>query len=304
MSSDDHLEEALREYNERIERLETEGSVSDLLEAYINRGTVFMLMESYISADGDFEDAIDIIEDEEAAGNPVDVGLYIRAYESRGQMNRGSDDLVMLSDYRKIASRLPELDTSTRYFQLKDIVRLCTGCAEDLMDESHWNDALPFVEKGIEIISGKLGVWEDNRRADLYSLRAEIADSTGRPADSEKDYSRSIDIESFLDREGGLEDRYRLVLDYIARGEVRSDAGDDDGALSDHLAACTMLEEMVEDGRSDDRKLLADLCQAIASMYMEKGMLPESQKYLVKGLRYGAPAVDHAIDALGIERSE
>ena len=43
-TSDAHLEEALNEYNNKVNRLETEGPAEDLLEALVNRSTVLMLM--------------------------------------------------------------------------------------------------------------------------------------------------------------------------------------------------------------------------------------------------------------------
>ena len=91
MSSDEHLDVALEEYNAKVSRLEDEGPVSELLEALINRGTILLMMESTIAALSDFDDAIEIIEDEEDMGNRIDAGLYIRAYERRGNIQFNGD---------------------------------------------------------------------------------------------------------------------------------------------------------------------------------------------------------------------
>lgn len=304
MSSDDYLEQALREYDERISRLESDDSVPELIEAYVNRGTVLMMMESFVLAAEDFEEAIDMIESEESAGNEVDVGLYIRAYENRGQMNRGSDTDLMVSDYRKIVSKLPLLNPRTRYFKLNDIVRMCIDCAEDLIDESHWEEAVPFVDKALDAISGRIGKWEDNSRAHLYSLKAEISDNGGSLDDAVTYYGKAVEINRYLDANGQIDSRMQLVFDLIGRGEVENDNGQDEECLNDYVEACSLLEELIDDGQSRDEKLMSDVCKLIASIYVEKGDITGAEKYIVKGLKYDVPGMDHAIDVLGIRRSE
>ena len=61
--SDEHLEEALNEYNDKVNRLETEGSADELLEALVNRSTILMLMDSRVSSLDDLEEAMEIMEE-------------------------------------------------------------------------------------------------------------------------------------------------------------------------------------------------------------------------------------------------
>ncbi len=82
MSSEDRLEEALSAYNTKIDNLERIGDSDELLEAYINRGTVLMMMEFYTAAESDFDEAVESILIRERKGIPVDLGLFIRAYEN------------------------------------------------------------------------------------------------------------------------------------------------------------------------------------------------------------------------------
>ena len=67
-TSDEHLEEALTEYNDKVNRLETEGSADELLEALVNRSTILMLMDSRVSSLDDLEEAMEIMEEMEEDG--------------------------------------------------------------------------------------------------------------------------------------------------------------------------------------------------------------------------------------------
>ena len=43
-ASDEHLEQALKEYNDKISALEVNGTDDELLEALVNRSTILMLL--------------------------------------------------------------------------------------------------------------------------------------------------------------------------------------------------------------------------------------------------------------------
>ena len=61
-SFDDHLEATLQLCNDRINQLEgSECSDGEMLDALINRGSVLCMMEYYVSALSDFNDAADTI---------------------------------------------------------------------------------------------------------------------------------------------------------------------------------------------------------------------------------------------------
>ena len=302
MSSDEHLDIALEEYNDKVSRLEAEGPVSELLEALINRGTILLMMESTISALSDFDEAIDIIEDEEREGRRIDAGLYIRAHEGRGNLLFDGDQVGMLEDYRKVAARLPELVPGRGYFDAKGIAEMCIGVADDLLNTGKFHDAEPFLSKTLDVLEGRIGDWEDNRRADAYSYLANVYERTGQPQKAVDVYGRAIDIDRYLADHHLIDDYRRLVMSLYNRAELRSDMGDDEGYLKDFMDATNYLEITIENGQSEERELLVGMCQAIASALVDKGKVPESERYLMKAMKYGMPNVDRAMSQLGIRK--
>ncbi len=302
MSSDDHLDIALAEYNEKVARLEDTGPIDDLLDALINRGSVLLMMDSTISALSDFDDAIDIIEDEEAAGNRVDAGIYIRAYEGRGNILFDGDQTSMVADYRKAASRLPDLKPGDGYFDVKSITEMCIGVADDLMNTGKFHDAEPFLLKVIDVIGSRMGDWEDNRRADAYSYLGNIYERTGRPDRAVAEYSRAIDIDCYLADRHLIDDYRRLIMSLYNRAELRNDSGDHEGYISDFIMSAGYLETAIEAGQADEKELLVGMCQAIASDLVDKGRVAESERYLLKAMKYGMPDMERAMSELGIRR--
>ena len=304
MSSEERLEEALSAYNSKISNLEDAGDSDDLLEAYINRGTVLMMMESYVAAESDFEEAIETILFRERKGIPTDLGLFIRAYENHGQLFCGNGNDIMVADYARIADRLPELKSGTRYFSLKDIVIMCINCAEDLMDEGYHREAMPFLTKASESLSGKNDVWSDNRRMDVEGIIGEALKAAGDLKGALDHYEWAVRIGQYLYDHDEIEDPYLLTLCYMYRGDVKDELGDAKGSLDDHMIACDMLEGSVVNGATGNKQMLVDLCQDIASRLMEQGNIEKSEKYLLKSMRYGLPEMDEAIGALGIKRPD
>ncbi len=303
MSSENHLEQGLDYYNKKVSELEdSECPVNELVEAYINRGTVLMMMESFIAAMSDFEDAIELIEDSEKEGNYVDLGLFIRAYENRGQLCCGEDNMQMVADYSRIVGRLPELRNGTRYFGIKDIVEMCLACSEDLLDESFPENAIPFLEKAESTLRGKHDPWANNRFTETYSLMAESKRGSGLKNDAITLYGESLIYGKALYDSSKLEDPFKLVMDYINRGDIREEIGDDLGLVQDHSEAARILEEMIVSGASCDTELLVNLCQGLASKLMDLGKIADSEKYLLKSMKYGMPEMDEAITSLGLRR--
>lgn len=304
MSSEDRLEEALSAYNTRIANLERFDDSDELLEAYINRGTVLMMMEFYTAAESDFDEAVETITIRERKGIPVDLGLFIRAFENRGQLSCDVDNPRMLSDYKRIIERLPELRNCTRYFTVKDIVIMCINCAEDLLDCRYADDSIPFLDKALETLNGKHDVWAENRYMDACGIKAEALKSLRRFEESIEYYDKAIKVGERLLYEGNIEDPYLLTLCYMYRGDVYDSLRDDERALRDHIDACGSLEEMINNGASDNKQMLVELCQDIASRLMDMGRIEQSEKYLLKSMRYGLPEMDDAIGALGIPRPD
>ncbi len=304
MSSDEHLDEALAEYNAKVARLEDEGPVSDLLMALINRGSVLLMMESTISALSDFDEAIEIIEDEEEAGNRIDAGLYIRAHEGRGNILFDGDQVSMLEDYRKAASRLPELRPGNGYFDVKGIVEMCIGVADDLIEIGKFHDAEPFLDKCIEVLGSRMGDWEDNRRADAYSFLGTVYERTGQPDRAVAAYTRSIDIDRYLAEHHLIDDYRRLVMSLYNRAELREESGDEEGYIDDFILAADFLETTLDVGQSEEKELLVGMCQAIAEYLMDKGRVADAEKYLLRSMRYGVPDMDRAMTELGLKRPQ
>ena len=300
MSSEDRLEEALSAYNTKIDNLERIGDSDELLEAYINRGTVLMMMEFYTAAESDFDEAVESILIRERKGIPVDLGLFIRAYENRGQLSCDVDNPRMLSDYRRIIERLPELRHGTRYFTTKDIVIMCINCAEDLLDCRYADEALPFIDKALESLKGKHDVWAENRYMDACGIKAEALKSLRRFDESVSYYNDAIKVGERLLYEGNIDDPYLLTLCYMYRGDVYDALDDNENALKDHIDACGSLEEMINNGSSKNRHLLVELCQDIAARLMDLGRVEQSEKYLLKSMRYGLPEAEEVIGALGM----
>lgn len=302
MNSDEHLDIALAEYNEKVARLEDDGPIDDLLDALINRGSVLLMMESTISALSDFDEAIEIIEDEEEAGNRIDPAIYIRAHEGRGNILFDGDQTSMVEDYRKVAKRLPELKPGNGYFDVRSITDMCIGVADDLMNIGKFHDAEPFLQKVIDTLGSRMGDWEDNRRADAHSYLGNVYERTGQPDRAIAEYTVAIDIDRYLADRHLIDDYRRLVMTLYNRAELRSDSGDNDGYISDFIVGAEYLEKAIEVGQADEKELLVGMCQAIASDLVDKGRVAEAEKYLLKAMKYGMPDIDRAMAELGIRK--
>ena len=85
LASETHLEEALSEYNDKVNLLEEKGPLEELLEALVNRSTVLMLMDSKVSSLDDLEGAMEIMEEMKGNGTEPDVGTYVKVYENHGE---------------------------------------------------------------------------------------------------------------------------------------------------------------------------------------------------------------------------
>ena len=72
--SERHLEEMLEEYNEKVNEYDGTGTYEQRLEAYLVRGTILSMLDSYVSALTDFDEAVDLIGLMEAADEKVDTG--------------------------------------------------------------------------------------------------------------------------------------------------------------------------------------------------------------------------------------
>ena len=298
-SLDIHLEEALSDYNEKVSDLEETGPLSELLTAYLNRGSVLMLMESYVSAITDFDAAVEIIDDTEAAGGHVDPGVYVKVFEGRGQL-MFSDPECMAEDYRRMVSRLDELDGTTRYYNRDDIASMCLNCAEDLIEYGFEDDVLPFLDKAASVLEGDDDPWCLNRLMETHNLRAKAMEDRGDRESAERHYGIAIEMGCGLREEGELEDLMELTMSYVCRGDIREEEGRTDEFISDHAAAIEILDLLSDRGELDDPELLVNLHQGIASALMKEGRMKEAEKHLLEAMKTGVDGIGDTMIKLGI----
>ena len=197
-TSDAHLEEALNEYNNKVNRLETEGPAEDLLEALVNRSTVLMLMGSYVSSMTDLEDAIELMEEMEADGRVPNIGTFVKVYENHGHLCCEDDPEMMNDDFVRIIPKLSALNATTRHYDRKSLVNMCLECSKELIDSDFSENSLPFLEKGLIFLGPSNDDWTLNRRAEMYSLMGEAHHDMGVYDDALSEFTRSIDIASEL----------------------------------------------------------------------------------------------------------
>lgn len=282
-SSDEHLEEALEDYNDKIHALESEGGTEEeLMDAYVNRGCVLSMMGHYISAISDFDDATDIMMHIEASGRKVDAGTAVKAFVSRGEI-RGEDDArLMADDYANAALRLPELTQDSKYYDRKKIVLMCLCCAEDLVDGGFQSEVYPFIDKAMPFIAGKKDSWSRNCLVDLLNAKGQAEADLGDDEDAIDTLTSSIEVAISLMKDGELDDPMSLVFPYVTRGDVEERIGSLEDFIMDRKAAILLLEQMHEDGILDDVKLLSLLHREIADAYFRTNRVKEAEEHLMR----------------------
>ncbi|NLN71742.1 MAG: hypothetical protein GX137_03005 [Thermoplasmatales archaeon] len=256
-------------------------------------------MESYVSAITDFDAAAEIIDDMEAAGERVDPGVYVKVFEGRGQL-MFSDPECMAEDYRRMVSRLDELDGTTRYYNKDDIATMCLNCAEDLIEYGFEDETLPFLDKAVSVLEGDDDPWCLNRLMETRNLMAKAMEDRGDRESAERCYSIAIEMGSRLREEGELEDLMELTMSYVFRGDILEEEERTDELLSDHITAAEMLSLLSDRGELDDPELLVNLHQGIASALMKKGRMKEAEKHLLEAMKTGVSGIGDTMIKLGI----
>ena len=290
-TSDEHLEEALEEYNLKVSELETCGTHEELLEALVNRSTVLIMMESFTSAMTDLEDCIELSELMEERGERVDTGTFIKIRENRGQLFFGEDDEAMVSDYSMIASRLDDVHQGIRHYDRKGLVQMCIDCAEDLLDQGYDQNSVPFIEKGLELIGGNFDRWSSNRRIELSNLMGQASDGMGLTDRAYAAFTDSINIGAPLFKRYGLEDDMALVLAFICRGDINDIRCNREDHIADHESAADIMEQLYEERRLGDVELLVNLHRGLASAYSGIGDTSASERHLIRALRLSVPSM-------------
>lgn len=286
LTSDAHLQKALEEYNEKVDRLERDDNTRELLDAYINRGCILSMMGSNVSAISDFDDAIDIITDLENSGNTVDAGYFVKVYISRGELENDSTGKDMADDYRIAASKLDLVGPGSKYFDEKSLINTCLDCAGDLIDNGFPEDAVPFIDKVHSMVSGKDDEYSRNYLLEAYNLYGQSLMDNEEYEKAYGYFTKAVDLGKALYDEGLISDEMDLVLAYVSRGDIDEHLEKDKEYFDDREAAIEILEDMKSLGALDDEELLSTLHGEIARAYMMKQDIKKAERHLLKQVSF------------------
>ena len=284
--SEIHLEKALEEYNEKVNRLENEGDVQELVEAYVNRGCVLYMLGYNTSAMEDLMMASELMEELSSKGVVTDTGTYVKAHATMGailfEQNSDSSD-----EYSKALKRLPQLRTDSRHFDVAGIIRMCVESAENLLDENDAESAMNFVDKALSILKGKDDRWSGNRKMELYTLQGECYLSMQDFNSAIESYSEAVTIGTDLVDRSMIEDMEELIVPIISRSQCESELGLDDMYITDIELAINLMEEMERSNKLSDVDVLVNLHHDAASYLMSKGRMAEAEKHLLHAVSMG-----------------
>lgn len=297
-ASDEHLEQALKEYNDKISALEVNGTDDELLEALVNRSTILMLLGSYTASMTDAEEAIELSK----GMKDVDIGTFVKMYENRGQMIFDDNEEMMVSDYSMIISRLDEIHGEIRHYDWKDLIMMCQGCAEDLIDCDRFEMSVPFTQKALELMKDASDIWSMNRKMEIQNLIGQADTGMGLDDNAIDAYSESILIGEQLYDTSRIEDPIQLVFAYVYRGDIMEAKHELEKMWNDHESALVILEELNNRNRLSDPDLLIKLHQSLASSMMESGEIERAEKHLMRAINLGVPGMKDAIDEMNSMR--
>ena len=305
-SSDEHLEEALAEYNDKVNSLELDGRPEELLEALVNRSTILMLMGSYVSSMTDLEDAMELMEEMNQDGIIPNLGTYVKVYENHGHMCCEDDPEMMLDDYLRIIPKLIALNAATRHYDRKSLVNMCLECSKELIDSDFSENSLPFLEKGLIFLGPSNDDWTLNRRAEMYSLMGEAHHDMGVYDDALSEFTRSIDIASELYLSNRIDDDMLVsfVYSFVLKGDIEDRNGNRVESIDDYESAADILDQLENEGRTFDKDLLLDMHRTLSRLLMEAGNIERAETHLVKAMKMEVPNVDIAIKKIGAEKKD
>lgn len=302
--SDEHLENALAEYNDKVDALEKNGDTEELFEALVNRSTILMLMEYYTSCMTDVEDALEIAEEMRKEGKEPDTGSMVKLYENRGQLSYGEHDEVMISDYSKIVRELNNLNENSRHYSKKGILEMCIGCAGDLVDGGYFENSIPFIDHALKMLAGEYDNWSVNCRIELLNLLGQTRNNMGMKDEALEAFTECIITAEPLYRRKLLTDDMEFVLALVYRGDIEEAKGDKDSMISDHEAAAEILDQLHEENKVEDVEMLVGLHQSLASALIERGDMEKAEKHLIRVVKLGLPGMKDAMDELGMTNND
>jgi len=282
-SFDEHLEAALRDYNEKVNMLESSnGTSEEMLDALINRGSVLSMMEHNISAISDFDDAILLISELDSEGKAVDAGIYVKAYVSKGELICLDDIDEAVECYSKAASRLNDLNERSRYYDGRKLINMCLNCCEDLIDGGHPGEVTPFIDKLTQILGKKDDDWSRNRYVETLNLSGQALNELLFQNQAMEYFDESIDIGLELSENGALEDAMSLIFPLVSRGDIEQQKGMIDQYFVDRKVAISLLEDLLEMNKLDDIQVLVKLHQDVAHTYLTLNKVKEAEEHLLK----------------------
>lgn len=287
-ASDRHLEESLKDFNDRVSEYETEGTNAQLLDAYVNRGCVLSMMGSYVSALDDFDEADLLIRIMESAGESADAGVFVKTYISRGELRAENDAPGMAEDYARAAERIDEADSGNGRFDGKTLVNACLGCCADLLEAGYPSGTIPFTEKAEKILAGKNDVWSLNRYVETMNTAGQAALDLGNPELSLEYLDRAISVCGRLMSEEKLEDVMSAVSVMVSRGDAHLELSRKEDAVKDFEGAVTALEILYEQGREDAGELLIGFHRDVAEILMSLSETEKAEVHLIKALKISA----------------
>lgn len=282
--SNKHLAEVLEEYNTKVNKCDEKGTEEQRLDAYIMRGTVLSMMESYVSALTDFDEAIEIISSMESEGTRVDPGSFVKAYVSRGELQYADGAEGMAKDYATAAQRLDELDENSRYFDWKKIIKMCIECCEDLLDEGYPGEIKPFFEKAEMMLFDKVDVWSENRYVEALNFMGHAMQDLNEYEKSIEYLNRSVAICQELMKKEALKDEMIFVFALILRGDAGVFNEDFESGLRDYEAAISVLEVMLVYHRPETKELLIQTHRDVSGLLVRMGEDGEAEKHMLRML--------------------
>ncbi len=284
-NSDRHLEDSLQDLNDRVYELESSDDVQGLLEAYVGRGSVLYMLEHTTSALEDMESACEIIDDLESQGIVVDPGIHVRIHSIIADIifNKNFDPV---EEYSIVSEYLVRLNSDSRYYDRRSIVRLCISACTNLLDSEHFEDCQIFVEKALSITEGN-DPWSRNRRVDILLLSAEAKDELNDVHGAMADLSEVIEIATSLMENGSLEDEETIIIALTHRAQFEIDLGMDENSVTDLSVAIELMEAMYENHMLEDLDALINLHHDLAGVLMKIGRIEESEKHMIRAMEVG-----------------
>lgn len=285
-ASDAHLESVLEELNERVNELEGNGSPEELMEAYVNRGNVLMMLGYRTSALDDLISADDAAKEIESAGTEIDAGTFVKIHTTMGHILFDMEQ-DPTEEYRLASTRLDSLKADSRHYDGRAIVRMCMDSVNDLLDYDDPDDSWPYIEKASSSLRKKNDHWSSNRRFDILNLKAEVQVWQERFTEAHESYSEAIDEGLRLMEEGSLEDPSDLAMTFAARADIDTGIGLGDMQILDLKSAVTVLENLIDCGRLPDMDLVIGLHHSLAEALMKGGNIAEAEKHLMRAMELG-----------------